>query len=305
MKIAIVGTGAMGSVYAAILGDAGNEVWAIDVWAEHVDAIRTSGLTVEGASGSRTVRIHATSDPAEAGVCDLVVISTKAIDVEAAAAAAKPLLGPDTVVLPIQNGLGSADRIAGILGEDRVAMGVVGGFGASIVGPGHAHHNGWELVRLGERHGPATERIRRIAKTWSEAGFRVQVYDDVDQLVWETLVCNVCFSATCAILERPIRGVLDDAAAWHVASACAQEAYEVARARGIRLGFDDPVAYARAFGESIPDARPSMLLDVLAARPSEIDVINGAIPPAARELGLAAPVNETVTALVKAKSPLS
>jgi 2-dehydropantoate 2-reductase len=157
-------------------------------------------------------------------------------------------------------------------------------------------------VRLGERRGPATQRIRRVAETWADAGFRVQVYDDVDQLIWEKLICNVCFSATCAILERPIGDVLDDAAAWHVASSCAREADEVARARGIRLGFDDPVAYVRAFGEKIRGARPSMLLDLLAGRPCEVDVINGAIPPAAREVGLSAPVNETVTALVKAKS---
>ncbi len=305
MKIAIVGAGAMGSVYAGILGDAGNEVWAVDVWAEHVEAIRTTGLTVEGASGHRTVRLDATSDPAEVGVCDLVVIATKAQDVEPAAHAAKPIVGPETVVLPIQNGLGSADRVASVLGEEKVVIGVVGGFGASVIGPGHVHHNGWELVRLGERQGPATERIHRIAKVWADAGFRVQAYDDVDQLVWEKLICNVCFSATCAILGRTIREVLDDPHAWHVASSCAREAYEVARARGITLEFDDPVAYVRAFGEKIPDARPSMLLDVLAGRRCEIDVINGAIPPAARELGLTAPVNEVVTALVKAISPLS
>jgi 2-dehydropantoate 2-reductase len=305
MKVAIVGTGAMGSVYAGILGDADNDVWAVDVWAEHVEAIRTRGLTVEGASGNRTVRIEATSDPSEVGICDLVVIATKALNVEDAAAAAKPLLGPDTVVLPIQNGLGSAERVAAVLGDDRVAIGVVGGFGASMVGPGHVHHNGWELVRLGERHGPVTPRIRRIAKTWGDAGFRVQVYDDVEQLVWEKLICNVGFSGTCTILERPIRDVLDDAAAWHVASRCAQEAYDVARARGITMGFDDPVAYVRAFGEKIPHARPSMLLDVLAGRPCEIDVINGAIPPAARKVGLEAPANETVTALVKAKNRVS
>ena len=167
------------------------------------------------------------------------------------------------------------------------------------------HHNGWELVRLGERHGPATDRVRRVADVWARAGFRVQVFDDIDQLVWEKLICNVCFSATCAIVERPIRFVLDDPGAWHVASSCAREAYEVARARGISLGFDDPVAYARAFGENIPEARPSMLQDVLAGRPTEVDVINGAIPPAAREVGLTAPVNETVTALVKAKGPRS
>ena len=302
MKIAVIGAGAMGSVYAAILGSAENDVWAVDTWVDHVEAIRTRGLTVEGASGDRTVRIHATSEPAEVGVCDLVVIATKAFDVDAAAHAAKPIVGNDTVVLPIQNGLGSADRIAAILGEERVAIGVAGGFGASIVGPGRVHHNGWELLRLGERHGPATDRIRRIARVWEEAGFRVRAYDDVDQLVWEKLICNVCFSGTCAILERPISGVLDDRNAWHVASSCATEAYEVARARGIKLDFDDPVAYVRAFGERIPCARPSMLLDLSAGRPTEIDVINGAIPPEARRIGLTAPVNETVTALVKAKS---
>jgi 2-dehydropantoate 2-reductase len=302
MKIAVVGAGAMGSVYAGILGDAGNDVWAVDVWAQHVEAIRADGLVVEGASGTRTARINATTDPAEVGTCELVVVATKALDVEAAAAAAAPLVGPDTVVLPIQNGLGSADRIAAVLGEECVAIGVAGGFGASIVGPGRVHHNGWELVRLGERHGPATARIHRIAETWADAGFRVQVYDDVDRLVWEKLVCNVCFSGTCTILERPIRGVLDDPAAWLVAAGCAQEAYDVARARGIDLSFDDAVAYARAFGEAIADARPSMLLDLLSGRPTEIDVINGAIGPAAKEVGLAAPMNETVTALVEAKS---
>jgi 2-dehydropantoate 2-reductase len=302
LKIAVIGAGAMGSVYAAILGSAENDVWAVDTWVDHIQAIRTRGLTVEGASGDRTVRIHATSEPVEVGVCDLVVIATKAFDVEAAARAAESIVGTDTVVLPIQNGLGSADRIAAILGEERVAIGVAGGFGASIVGPGRVHHNGWELLRLGERHGPATDRIRRIARVWEEAGFRIRAYDDVDQLVWEKLICNVCFSGTCAILERPISGVLDDRNAWRVASSCATEAYEVARARGIKLDLDDPVAYVRAFGERIPCARPSMLLDLVAGRPTEIDVINGAIPPEARRIGLTAPVNETVTALVKAKS---
>jgi 2-dehydropantoate 2-reductase len=293
----------MGSVYAGILGDAGNEVWAVDVWAEHVDAINRDGLTVEGASGKRTVPIRATRDAAEVGVCDLVVIATKARDVESAAERARPLLGPETVVLPIQNGLGSADRIASVLGDGPVAIGVAGGFGASIVVPGHVHHNGWELVRLGERNGPATPRLHRVAEVWAEAGFRVQAYDDVEQLVWEKLICNVAFSGTCTVLERTIGEILDDPSAWQVASACGSEAYAVARARGVALGFDDPVAYVRAFGEKIAGARPSMLLDVLAGRPCEIAVINGAIPPAADEVGLTAPVNEVVTALVRAKSP--
>ena len=301
MRIAIVGTGAMGSVYAGLLADAGNEVWAIDRWAEHVEAIRARGLRISGASGDRVVRLHASTDARDAGEVDLLVIATKAEAVEAAARDAAPLVGPDTVVLPIQNGLGSVERVVEVLGDEHVAVGVVGGFGASIVEAGHAHHNGMELVRLGERGAPVSERIERIAEVWRGAGFTVATYDDVEQLVWEKLICNVAFSATCALTGMTIGEVLADAAAWSVAAGCAQEAYDVARARGVRLGFDDPVAYVKAFGERIPGARPSMLLDMLAGRRSEVGVIPGAIGPRARELGLRAPVCETVTALVLAR----
>jgi len=301
VKIAIVGAGAMGSVYAGLLAAAGNEVWVVDTWTEHVDAINARGLRVEGASGDRTVGVRATADAREVGPAGLVVVATKAPDVEAAARAAVPLVGPETVVVPIQNGLGSADRVAAILGEERVAIGVAGGFGASVVGPGHVRHEGWELVRLGERHGPVTPRIDSVAEVWRSAGFRVETYDDVDRLVWEKLVCNVCFSGTCTVLERRIGEVLADPHAWEIASRCAVEADAVARASGVALGFDDPVAYTRAFGARIPDARPSMLLDLLAGRRTEIDALNGAIPPLAQELGLSAPVNETVAALVRAK----
>jgi 2-dehydropantoate 2-reductase len=301
VRIAVVGAGAMGSVYAGLLADAGNEVFAIDTWREHVEAIRQRGLRVEGASGDRTVRLHATDDPAEAGAVDLVVIATKARDVETAAELARPLLGPGTVVLPIQNGLGSADRVARILGEEHVAIGVAGGFGASVVAPGHVHHNGWELIRLGERRGKVTPRIQRVAEVWRDAGFQVATFDDVDRLVWEKLVCNAAFSGVCALLETTVGEVLEDADAWSVAEACAREAFAVAHASGIELGFSDPSAYVRAFGERIPDARPSMLLDLLAGRPCEVDVINGAIAPVAQAVGLEAPVNEAIAALVRAK----
>jgi 2-dehydropantoate 2-reductase len=301
MKIAVVGCGAMGSVYAGLLGAAGHEVWAVDSWREHVNAIRTDGLRVEGASGDRTVHVNATTSAADAGVCDLVIIATKARDVEAAARGAQSIVGPKTLVLSIQNGLGGPDRAATILGRERLAVGVVGGFGASMRGPGHAHHNGWELVRLGELSGPVTPRLEAVAEAWRSAGFRVKCFDDIDQLVWEKLICNVCFSGTCAVTERTIAEVMDDPDAWRVASGCAVEAYQVARKRGIKLGFDDPVAYVREFGSKIPNARPSMLLDHMARRRSEVDAINGAIPPAAQALGLAAPYNEVVSGLVRAK----
>jgi 2-dehydropantoate 2-reductase len=291
----------MGSVYAALLADAGHEVWAIDSWKDHVEAMRTKGLRLEGASGDRTVKLNATSDPADAGPCDLAILATKAMHVEAAAKSMQPLLGKDTVVLSIQNGLGGPDTAARVLGRERVMVGVVGGFGASMKGPGHAHHNGWELVRLGEFAGPVTPRLRKVEDIWKSGGFRVKCFDDIDQLVWEKLICNVCYSGTCSVTERTILEVMQDPDTWIVASGCATEAYNVARARGIRLDIQDPVAYVRAFGEKIPNARPSMLLDHMAGRMSEIEAINGAIPPAAKAVGVAAPYNEVISALVRAK----
>ncbi len=301
MKIAIVGCGAMGSVYAALLADAGHEVWAIDSWKEHVDAMRSKGLRLEGASGDRTVRLNATTDPADAGPSDLVIVATKAMHVEQAATAAKALMGDNTMVLSIQNGLGGPDTTARVLGRDKVMVGVVGGFGASMRGPGHAHHNGWELVRLGEFSGPVTPRLEQVAEVWRSGGFRVKCFDDIDQLVWEKLICNVCFSGTCTLTGLTVGEVMNDADAWQVASGCAVEAYNVAKARKIRVDIDDPVDYVRNFGSKIPNARPSMLLDHIAKRMSEIEAINGAIPPAAEAVNVAAPFNTVISALVRNK----
>jgi 2-dehydropantoate 2-reductase len=292
MKIAVVGTGAMGSVYAALFAAAGHEVWAIDRWREHVDAMRTNGLRVEGASGDRTVKLNATTEPREAGPCDLVILATKALHVSQAAESLRPLLKAETPVLSIQNGLGGPDTAASILGKERVMVGVVGGFGASMRAPGHAHHNGWELVRLGEFGGPITERLKKVEDVWRGAGFRVKVFDDIDQLVWEKLLCNCAYSGPCAIAECTIAEVLADPDLSRISAACATEGYEVAVSRTIKLGFDDPVAYVRDFGSKIPHARPSVLLDLMAKRKSEIDVINGSIPR---------PTNQALTALVKAK----
>jgi 2-dehydropantoate 2-reductase len=301
LKIAIVGTGAMGSVYAGLFASAGHEVWAIDAWREHVEAMQQKGLRLEGASGDRTVKVNATIDASKAGPCDLVVLATKAMHVAQAASSAKVLLKSDTPVLSIQNGLGGPDTAAGILGRDRVMVGVVGGFGASIRAPGHAHHNGMELVRLGEFGGPITERLKKVEAAWKGAGFKVKVFDNIDQLVWEKLICNCAYSGPCALSEGTIAEVMNDTDLSKISAACASEGFAVAKKKGVKLGFDDPVAYVRDFGSKIPNARPSVLLDLMLKKRSEIDVINGSIPRVAKTLGMAAPVNETVTALVRAK----
>jgi 2-dehydropantoate 2-reductase len=296
VKIAVVGTGAMGSVYAGLFAAAGHEVWAIDRWREHVEAMRSKGLRVEGASGDRTVKVNATTDPREAGPCDLVVLATKAMHVATAASSIQVLLKKETPVLSIQNGLGGPDTAASILGKDKVMVGVVGGFGASMRAPGHAHHNGMELVRLGEYGGMSgggiTDRLKRVEDVWRGAGFRVKVFDDIDQLVWEKLLCNCAYSGPCAIAECTIAEVMADEDLSRVSAECATEAFAVAIERKIKLGFNDPVAYVREFGSKIPHARPSVLLDLQLRKKSEIDVINGSIPR---------PVNQTLTQLVRAK----
>jgi 2-dehydropantoate 2-reductase len=242
-----------------------------------------------------------TNDTSEVGVCDLVIIATKAMHVETAAYSAFPLIDTDTTVLSIQNGLGGPQTAAKILGAEKVAVGVVGGFGASIKEPGYAHHNGWELLRLGELSGPITSRLRTIASTWESGGFRVECFDDIDQLVWEKLICNVCFSGTCTITGLTIGEVMEDSDAWFCASRCAQEAYNIAIAKNINVRINDPIDYVRNFGSKIPGAKPSMLLDALAGRMSEIDAINGAIASAGIEVSVETPFNSVISALVRNK----
>jgi len=299
--IAIIGTGAMGSVYAALLASAGHDIWAVDAWEDHVKAMNANGLRVEGASGDRTVKLHATTKAADVGKADLVIIATKYDGVEAAARSALPILKDPTPVVTIQNGLGSAEIVADILGPERLIQGVVGGFGASMKGPGHAHHNGMEFLRLGEYAGPKTARLEHVAEVWRSGGFKVLTFDDIHKMVWEKLICNVTYSGCCTLTGLTIAQVQASPDAWSVASGCAIEAYAVARAKGIDLDFDDPVAYVKAFGEKIPNARPSMLLDHLAGRRCEIDVINGAIPREGQKVGVPTPVNDLVCALIRGK----
>lgn len=295
----------MGSVYAGLLAGAGHEVWAVDTWAAHRDAINEAGLRVEGASGDRTVRLAgAVASPSDIkGELDLAILATKALHVGAAAEALAAVIGADTPVISIQNGLGGPEMAANALGAERVVIGVVGGFGASMKAPGHAHHNGWEFVRLGEyAAGPGvSERVRQLGEVWESGGFKVLLFEDVRQLVWEKLICNATFSGPCALMGITVGEVLADADAWALSSACATEAWQVAKALGIPVEIEEPVAYVRDFGSKIPGARPSLLLDHMAGRRSEIDVINGAIPREAAKVGLTAPVNAAVTSLVKVK----
>jgi 2-dehydropantoate 2-reductase len=297
----------MGSVYAALLASAGNEVLVVDRWAAHVEAIRAQGLRVEGASGDRTVALSAHTTPPDEAV-EMVVIAVKAYDVGAAAASAAALMGPETVAITIQNGLGSADVVADVLrdrgsGAERLMVGIAGGFGASIRAPGHAHHNGMQTIRMGAYpsapRGLAFERVERAVGVWEAAGFRAEAARDIAAMQWEKLICNVAYSGPCTLTGLTIGQAMDDPDIGPVSRAAASEAWRVARARGIAITVEDPVAHVRAFGSKIPNAKPSLLLDYEAGRRGEIDVINGAIPREAAKAESEAPVNATLTRLVR------
>jgi 2-dehydropantoate 2-reductase len=298
MHIAVVGCGAMGSIYAGLLADVGNRVLAIDTNSEHVAAINARGLRVSGASGDRTVAVEAHTTPPEQAV-DLVIIAVKAAHAGPAANAARRIIGAHARVLTIQNGLGAADAVAGVLGSERLIVGVAQGFGASLPAPGHAHHNDMKAIRMGAYGGLPAADVKQIAELWRTAGFDAAAVTDILAMQWEKLICNVAYSAPCAITGLTLGGVMDHPEMGAVSRAAATEAWTVARARGVAIAVDDPVALVREFAGRMPKAKPSVLLDLEAGRVSEVDVINGAVPREAAKAGLTAPVNQTLTALVK------
>ena len=144
-------------------------------------------------------------------------------------------------------------------------------------------------------------RVEAVKKAWEQGGFKVLAFDDIHKMVWEKLICNCAFSGPCALTGLRVAELLASASGWSISAACASEAYHVARARGIKLDFTDPLRYVWDFGQKIPDARPSMLLDHLAGKRAEIDNINGAIPRDGAKFGIATPINSVVVALLKAK----
>lgn len=298
MKICVVGCGAMGSIYAALLASVGHDVSAVDRNTEHIEAINRDGLHVRGASGDRTVRISAYLEP-PAEHFDLVILAVKARHVGEAATTMASMLVPHSQVLTIQNGLGSAEIVAQAVGSARLGVGVAQGFGASLPEPGCAHHNAMKAIRIGAFDPTSEFDATAMAALWTQAGFETEAVADIAAVQWEKLICNVAYSAPCALSGLTVGAVVDHPQIGTLSRAAAQEAFSIARALEIQLAFDDPVQEVQAFARRMPDARPSVLLDLEAGRPSEVAVINGAVSEQARKVGLEAPVNSALTALVQ------
>ncbi len=300
MRIGIVGCGAMGSVYAGLLADAGNNVIVVDTWSAHVEKINSDGLRVEGASGDRTVRVEAMLKP-EGIPVDLLIIAVKSAQAANAAASCAPILSEKTIVLTIQNGLGAADLVADTIGEYRLIVGIAAAFGASLTGPGHAHHNGMEAIKMGPFNSLEFEKAEQISDVWRDAGFNAEAVENVIAMQWEKLICNVAYSAPCALTDLTVGEVMESEEVGPVSRAAAIEAWNVARALGIEISVDDPIEHIQAFARRVFNAKPSVLLDHESGRRSEIDFINAAIPREAKKTDLNAPVNETLVGLIKHK----
>ena len=168
-----------------------------------------------------------------------------------------------------------------------------------MVGPGHAHHNNMRMIRVGEMAGGLTDRLESVVSVWQGAGFDARSFEDIDQLIWEKFLCNVSLSGPCTMFGCTVGELQANPERWAIAMGCMLEAHQVGMARNVNFSFDDPLAYVAKFAAAMPNARPSMLLDHLARRRSELDAINGQVPVLGRQLGIVTPYSDTVTAVVR------
>lgn len=300
MKIAVLGAGAMGSLFGGLLSEAGHEVWLVDIWEEHIRAINERGLVLTGASGQRTLRdLRAVTAAEEAGKADLVIVFVKSTSTEAAVKGACPLFGTDTLVLTLQNGLGNIERISSVVPISMIIAGTTAQ-GATVLGPGEIFHAGKGLTMIGELDGPPTPRVEKIARAFNEAGIETGVSDNVVGLIWGKLLVNVGINALTAILRMKNGEILNYPEAVEILEMAVKEATVVAMAKGITLPYEDPVSHTKEIALATSGNRSSMLQDVTNRRKTEIEMINGAIVREGEALGIPTPVNRVLVGLVRA-----
>lgn len=298
MKIAIVGPGAMGCLLAAFASKAGQDVYLIDKNAERAKRIRHNGVKVEGISGDFIIKINATTQPKEVGVCDLVVICVKSYDTEEAAKLVKDLIGEATQVLTLQNGIGNLQILNDVIGEDKVIGGVTS-HGATVLEAGHVRHAGKGDTIIGKTSGRVLGPIRDVAKMLSKAGFETKISKDIKGLIWSKLIINVGINALTAVTRLNNGRLIEYSGTKEVMRAAVQEAVRVAKRKRIKLAYDDPIQKVEGVAKATGGNISSMLQDVLNKKRTEIEFINGAIVRQGKALNMPTHVNEALTNLVK------
>jgi 2-dehydropantoate 2-reductase len=299
MKIAVIGAGAMGSLFGALLAEGGHEVWLCDIWQEHIDAVKLNGLAIEREGQTRSVCLNAASDPGQIGESELVLIFVKSTQTGSAAESAALLAGRTGRVMTLQNGMGNAEIIAEHISPDRILAGTTA-HGATMLEAGSIRHAGAGATTVGMWAGAENEFhiARQIAGQLTQAGIECTAVESVRPVIWDKLIVNIGINAITALTGIKNGQILDLESTRELSRAAVDEAASVAQALGIEVR-KDPAEHVFEVAAATAANRSSMGQDVDHHRPTEINAINAFVVREANRIGLAAPVNQTLTALVE------
>lgn len=301
VRICFVGAGALGSTIGGTLAKGGADVWLIDPFQAHVDAINAHGLRLLEAGVESSVNVTAATGVADVdGVADLVIVLVKSYHTRAAIRAAAPIIGPKTVVMSLQNGLGHEDILAEEVGRSRVMAGktYVGGV---LLGPGHVRAGvvGKETI-IGELDGTLSPRARKIADTFNACGILTHLSDNIMGTMWDKLFINVAGGGLTAITGLTYGGLYALPVLEQTALAAISEGIAVAQAAGIAIRIADPrIAWNMASAGLPAEFKTSMLQSLQSGGATEVDYIHGAVVQWGARLGMPTPVNSTIVACVK------
>jgi 2-dehydropantoate 2-reductase len=294
--ILIVGTGAMASLFAAQLAASGVSVKMLGTWPIGLRTLQARGVRLVDAEGQEhTYQVQVAENPDECAGTKYALVLVKSWQTARAARQLASCLADDGLALTLQNGLGNRETLAGVLGAERVALGVTT-TGASLLGPGRVRLAGKGPISLGEH-----ARLGPLVKLLREAGFSIEMVPDARSLLWGKLVINAAINPLTALLDVPNGELLNYPAALALLEAAAREAAAVAVASGVRLPYPDAVAAVKNVAHRTAANHSSMLRDVQRGALTEIDAISGAIVQAGARTGVPTPVNKILWQLVKTR----
>jgi 2-dehydropantoate 2-reductase len=300
-KIAVMGAGAVGSYYGAVLARAGADVTLIGR-APHVEAIARNGLLLETADGKQTIAVSATVDPAAVRDARWILFCVKSIDTDDAARAIAPHLRRDAVVLSLQNGVDNIERMRSHI--DRRLIPAVVYVAAAITAPGCVRHGGRGDLIIGELqqaagHHDVGPELDDIAARFGEAGIPVRISDNVEGELWAKLVMNCAYNAISALIPVNYGGLLATPQARSIMRDVVEEIQKVAEAKRIRIPGENLVETVYRLADAMPTATSSTAQDIARGKRTEIDHLNGYIAGQGTLLGIPTAVNRTLHALVK------
>lgn len=296
MRVLVIGIGAMGCLFAGRLSPCA-EVTMLGRWPEQVRALRENGLTlIDPAGETSTIPVQVATETAGLPPVDLVLVLVKSYQTERAAQQAAAVLGEEGVVLTLQNGIGNREKLAAAVGPGRALAGTTSD-GANVVRPGVVRHAGYGQTYLGG------ERLRPVVDLFRAAGFRTEVTDNVQGLLWGKLAVNAGINPLTALLRLPNGYLAENPTARALMIAAADETATVAQAKGIVLADADAGQRALEVAQATAENFSSMLQDVQNGRETEIEAITGAVVRAGREAGVPVPVNTLLYHMCRANFP--